>query len=191
MAVGDVNGATRAPAPPLNMRREGELRAALAEAGPAVRRYLFGMCRDWDRAEDLAQEAMLRAWRFRAGFAGRANVRTWVFRIARNHWLDQLRRGRARPRMDAMGEPSTYASSEPSPAAAVQRGELAEAVERALAVLPDPQREALALRESKGLTFAQIGEVLGIPPGTAKSRVRYALLKLADTLAPFGPELDR
>ncbi|HUU22652.1 MAG TPA: RNA polymerase sigma factor [Phycisphaerae bacterium] len=191
MAAGDVNGATRAAAPRSKAWPEGQLRAALAEAGPAVRRYLFGLCRDWDRAEDLAQETLLKAWRGRAGFDGRAEVRTWVFRIARNHWLDQLRRRRGRPRVDTMGEEGTYATDGPSPQAAVQRGELAEAIERAMAALPDPQREALALRESEGLTFAQIGEVLGIPPATAKSRVRYALLKLADELAPFGPELDR
>lgn len=191
MGVGDVNGATRKAPPLFNSRRAGDLRAELAEVGPAVRRFLFGMCRDWDRAEDLAQETLLKAWRGRAGFDGRAEVRTWVFRIARNHWLDQLRRGRVRPKVETMGEQTAYASPEPSPVGRAVRGELAEAIERAIATLPETQREALAMRESEGLTFAQIGEVLGIPAATAKSRVRYALGKLADELASFGPELDR
>ncbi len=191
MAVGDAREATCESSLPDGVRGEHGLRAALDEAGPAVRRYLFGLCGDWDQAEDMAQEALLKAWRGRARFAGRANVRTWVFTIARNHWLDQLRRRRVRPREELMTEAPIHASTEPAPPTAAHRGELAEAIERAVADLPEPQREALALRESEGLTFGQIGEVLGVPAATAKSRVRYALLRLADTLAPYGPELDR
>ena len=74
---------------------------------------------------------------------------------------------------------------DPSTLAEAQRAELASAVKRALARLPDEQREALALRESEGLTFDQIGQLLGVPTATVKSRVRYALLKLADDLRPY------
>ena len=74
------------------------------------------------------------------------------------------------------------------PPEAAARGELAEALQRAMAELPDDQREALALRESERLTFPQMAEVLGVPLATAKSRVRYALLKLARDLRAFAPE---
>jgi len=61
-------------------------RCALTDAMPAVRRYGFVLAGDWDVAEDLAQESVLRAWRARASFDGQANVRTWLFAIARNQW---------------------------------------------------------------------------------------------------------
>ena len=67
--------------------------------------------------------------------------------------------------------------------------ELAHAVQAAMATLPDEQREALALRESDGLSFAEIAQMLGLPVPTVKSRVRYALLKLADQLQPYRESL--
>ena len=166
---------------------EVRLRAAVVEVGPAVRRFLHGMGADWGEAEDMAQEALLRAWRHRARFDGRADVRTWIFSIARNHWFDQLRRRRAAPGMETMTLTSQTSDAQADPSGAASRMELAEAVRRALQTLPAEQREALALRESEGLTFAQAAEVLDVSINTVKSRVRYALLKLAGQLKDFGP----
>lgn len=69
------------------------------------------------------------------------------------------------------------------------RSELAGAVRLAMDKLPADQREALALRESEGLSFKDVAEILDIPVATAKSRVRYALLKLADELRPLQSEI--
>ena len=77
-----------------------------------------------------------------------------------------------------------------SPAGAAERDELRSAIDAAAARLPEEQREALALRESSGLSFRQIGRMLGVPTATVKSRVRYALLKLAKDLERFAPELE-
>ena len=168
---------------------EAALRASLVEVSPAVRRFLFGMCGDWDQAEDLAQAALLKAWANRHKFDGRAKPATWIFTIARNHWYDRLRRQRTRPAHEHMHEQFAQPDPAPSPGAMVSRGELAQAVTAALGKLPDDQREALAMRESEGLTFRQIAEALGIPTATVKSRVRYALDKLANELKPFRQEL--
>jgi RNA polymerase sigma-70 factor (ECF subfamily) len=166
------------------------MRAALSEAGPAVRRYLYGMCGRWHEAEDLAQETLLKAWRKRDGFDGRADVKTWVFRIARNHWLDRLRRRRVRPLEQSMIAELHTASVASGPLQSAARGELAAAIEQAMGKLPDEQREALALRESEGLTFVQIAVLTNVPAATVKSRVRYALLKLADELKAYKAELE-
>jgi len=178
-------------APHAAMREPEVLRAELEEAAPMVRRYVFGMCGDWDVAEDVAQEALLKAWAKRSQFDGRAGVRTWLFTIARNHWRDCLRRKRTRGGKEQMQDGfETVASPEPAPVANARRRELREAIRVAVATLPPEQGEALSLRESDGLTFREVGEVLGIPTATAKSRVRYALLKLADELKPFRRELE-
>ena len=173
-------------------RRAEFLRSAMSAAFPAVRAYLFGMCGDWHDAEDLAQEALLRAWAARDGFDGRAQVATWVLAIARNAWRDRLRRRRAKPTMLPIDNDMTVPSPLPSPPAAAATVELSAAVTRAMGGLPAAQREALALREGGELTFAEIAALLDVPAATVKSRVRYALLKLADELRTlgFGPEAE-
>jgi RNA polymerase sigma-70 factor (ECF subfamily) len=168
-----------------------EFRAELAEAAPAVRRFLFGLCGNWHLSEDLAQEALLSAWEKRDSFNGRASLRTWVFAIARNHWLTGLRQRARRPSEQPVNENFQNLQICPTaaPDAAASRGELAEAVAAAMARLPDEQREALSLRELGGLTSTQVAGVLNLPLGTVKSRLRYAMLKLARELEPFGQEL--
>jgi RNA polymerase sigma-70 factor (ECF subfamily) len=180
-----------ADVPPRDAARAGEaVRAALADAAPLVQRYLYGVCGNWDQAEDLAQSVLLKAWDKRAGFDGRANVRTWVFAIARNHWRDQLRRRRSAGVEQPMTEDMAIRDHSPSPLEHAARGEMAAVLQAAVALMPDEQREALSLRESEGLTFAQIAGLLGVPCATVKSRVRYALLKLADAHQRFRQELE-
>lgn len=91
-----------------------------------------------------------------------------------------------------MTEAATLIEPAPSPAVAAGRNELIAAVRLAVEKLPSDQREALALRESRHLTFSETAALLGVPIGTAKSRVRYALLKLADELEKrgFRPEAE-
>ena len=162
------------------------IRAALVEIAPAVRRYLFTMCGDWHEASDLAQEAMLKAWRSRERFDGRADVRTWAFAIARNNYLDHRRKRSRRPREEAIA--ADHVADRPGPAEGASQNELFDAVGAAVARLPQAQREVVALRAGQALTFRQIADVLGIPVTTAKSRMQYALGKLADELKAFGPE---
>ncbi len=164
-------------------------RAELAEAAPAVRRFLFGLCGDWHRSEDLSQEALLSAWHKRDSFNGQASLRTWVFAIARNHWLTGLRQQARRGREEPVNE-SCHIDLTAAPEALAARGELADAVAAAMARLPDEQREALSLRELGGLTCVQVADVLDLPLGTVKSRLRYAMGKLARELEPFAQELE-
>lgn len=161
------------------------MRAELARIAPTLRRYLFGLCGEWSLAEDVTQDTMLRAWQKRDRFAGRSSVKTWVFTIARHCWLDRLRRRQNMHREEPMPDESSAIADTPPPPILAARAELGRAIQSALADLPAEQRDALALRESEGMTFAEIAELLDLPVATVKSRVRYALLKLAKELKSF------
>jgi RNA polymerase sigma factor (sigma-70 family) len=154
-----------------------------------VRRFrgrVFGLAqsiaRDPIDAEDIAQEAFVRAWRFAASFdARRGTVAAWLLGITRNVALDRVRmRGRG---PEAVGEPAPETLIDPvEVGAAVERRADAARVGELMAALPTAQREALVAVTLWGLTTREVGELAGIPQGTVKTRVRLALRKLRDQM---------
>lgn len=139
-----------------------------------VWRYLTHLVADRALAEDLTQETFLRMYRHLAGFEGRSKLSTWVFRIARNLGIDALRRRERRSLLPIrIGRLPTQS---PSPENAV-------VVFALVAELEASMREALLLVEILGLTYREVGEVVGIPEGTAKSRVFRARRELAERFA--------
>ena len=152
---------------------------------------MFAMCRNWHIAEEISQQALLKAWEKRKNYAGRSSVKTWLFTIAKNTWRDRLRRKKTAPALSTLPPEETTAEIAPGPGETACSAEFRSALEKALKLLPDEQREALALRECGTITFQQISEILDIPVATVKSRVRYALLKLADELKEFKDELEK
>jgi len=140
---------------------------------------------DHGRAEDVAQEAFVRAWRHAAVYdPRRGSVATWLLAITRNLAIDSLRVERVRP-ADLVGvvdlrlvDPSA------GPAELADRGSEVERAMSALRALPDEQRRAVVLASIYGRTAAEISELERIPLGTAKTRIRSGLLRLRDTLAP-------
>jgi len=159
----------------------------------ALWNFLLRHVGDRARAEDLLQDALLRAVKASAGWEDRAKVTTWLFTIARNVATDELRRAvhrRAEPldgRDDGKAGPiDRAASDDPPPDAAAEGALLRPRLEAALAALPVEQREVFVLREHGGLGFREIAEVTGVPENTVKSRMRYALEGLRRTLATLG-----
>lgn len=133
-------------------------------------------------AEDLTQEAFLRAWRGRRGFREETTVRGWLCAIAANVVRDHARRLRRRPAEvpapDWLDVPDT--ADDPA-SAAIAIDDLA-ALRTALAALPANQREMFLLRERDGLSYADIAAVLGCPVGTVMSGLSRARLRLREAV---------
>ena len=129
----------------------------------SVWRYLRRLLGDPTAAEDVAQETFLRVYRRLPTYEFRSRFSTWVFQIARNAGLDELRR-RAR-------DERTRRTARPVPEAADGPAAARAEIDAALATLPVDQREALLLVEVLGLRYAEAASVLGVPVGTVKSRV--------------------
>jgi RNA polymerase sigma-70 factor (ECF subfamily) len=161
-----------------------------------VRRYqrpvlslLVRLTGDRALAEDLAQDTFIKAVRSLAAFDVSRRLSAWILRIAHNTAIDALRRRRIPTvSMDTGGgsgggPPQAAAPPAPDP---VERAALGRALETALSTLRPDQREAVALRYEEGLSFEEIGQVLGIPEVTARSHVHRARKELARLLAAAG-----
>jgi RNA polymerase sigma-70 factor (ECF subfamily) len=151
-----------------------------------VRRYqrrVFGlaysMTSDASVAEEVAQEALIRAWRHAPVFDHRrGSVTSWVLTITRNLTIDALRMRRALPTDPDDFAASAMMSLEHNPEDAVLRGDAGDVVRAALAELPPEQRRAVVLAAVYGRTAVEISEEEDIPVGTAKTRIRTGLIRL-------------
>ena len=145
-------------------------------------------------AEDLAQETFIKAVRGLAAFDVNRRLSAWILRIAHNTAIDAMRRRGIR----TVSSDSTTSAGAPPPEPAapatadpVERAALNRALETAMAALRPDQRAAIALRYEEGLSFEEIGQVLGIPEVTARSHVHRARKELARVLAAAGWEPAR
>jgi len=134
-------------------------------------------------AQDLVQDTFLKLWRSAERFdARRGRLETWVLLVARSLAIDSLRRRVLDVRsMERIGvEPETSPEARPDEIAETE--DLADRARAAMSSLSDGQRAALELAYFGGKTSAEVAELEGIPIGTAKTRIRTALLKLREAL---------
>ena len=132
---------------------------------PEILRFCLRHTPTRECAEDAAQETFLRCVRHIDAYAHRGHFRAWLYKIAANACADILRRSHSDAELpDAAGEEPGY-----------ERAELKTDLERALARLPEAQRELLLLRYAHELTLREIAEIQGLPLRTAQSRLRAAL----------------
>jgi RNA polymerase sigma-70 factor, ECF subfamily len=153
------------------------------------------MCGDRTEAEDLSQEAFVRAFQSIGGFGGRARFSTWVFRIAVNLVLSARRKkkGKATYSLDAGSDrgdrdvPSSpmvrLVSDEPTPERQAVDREQERIVLDALAAMDEESRSVIVLRDVESFGYEEIAEILGIPAGTVKSRLHRARMALRDRLS--------
>ncbi len=155
--------------------------------------YLLKLTGTSDGANDLAQETFLLAFRSRATYQARGFLGAWLYRIATNL---------ARARFSKLGhelvsldgsDPEARAHEpavECSPSAAMEEADMRQIVEQALGRLAPEERAVVVLRHFEGMKFREVAETLGITESTAKSRMRYAMDKLANILGPYRKELS-
>lgn len=141
---------------------------------------VWGLVGDRADAEDVAQDAFLRAFRGLGSFRGQSSFRTWLFQIALNA-ARSFRQGRER-RVEAGGvgpvDPETAAA-----AGSLEQGLIArDRLRRALEELPAEQREAVLLRDVEGFDYREIAELLGVPIGTVESRIFRGRARLKQAL---------
>lgn len=147
-------------------------------------------------AEDLAAEALLRAYRALCGYSAQRiealAVRPWLLTIlrntARNRARDAARRPAPPPRFEPVGDDPSH---EPGPAEQAERGDLQRTLRAALATLPEVQRTAVVLRHVQGLPTSEVAHVLGCKEGTAKSHVSRGLARLRDVLGDQAEPVPR
>jgi RNA polymerase sigma-70 factor (ECF subfamily) len=175
--------------------RDGD-RAAFAQLyeahkGPLFN-FLFRMCWDRNVAEDCLQEVMIAVWKAAPTWEPSAQVNTWIFRIARNIWINEGRRARRRPALfshmgssDEDGSGPDFPDQAAGPENSTLTGEARAAVRKAIEQLPEHERMVVLLSEFEGLKYAEIAEILEIPVGTVKSRMSSASERLRALLRRF------
>jgi len=166
-------------------------RGAFEELVRAQRHRVYGlalrMLGNAAEAQDVAQEVFIRAHRGLAEFRGEARLSTWLYTIASRLCLNRLA-GTER-RLGHHGEETLgrLADVRPGPDETLERGELEEALHRAIAELPEERRVVVVLRDVEGLAYEEIADVLALPVGTVRSRLHRARLDLKEKLERFLP----
>jgi len=144
-------------------------------------------------AEEVAQEAVLKAFANLSRFRGEAKFSTWLVQITINEARLKLRKDRRHlyesvdePQTDESGDyfPKDYADWREIPSETLQRRELREALKRALDALPAKYREVLILRDVQHLSIEETAQILGLSTGNVKTRLLRARLQMRDALAP-------
>ena len=154
-----------------------DFKRALTTVAPHLRAFARALCGCRDRADDLAQETMLRAWAARDRYSAGTNFKAWTFTILRNHFYSEARRSRFHGEYDELTAERTLRADATQESAV----EL-EDVLRALKMVPDTYREALILVAVGSLSYEEIANICGIALGTVKSRICRARAMLVQTI---------
>jgi RNA polymerase sigma-70 factor, ECF subfamily len=164
------------------------VRDVMLAAVPSLRAFAISLCGNVDRADDLVQETLLRAWANLDSFEPGTNMSAWLFTILRNLFRSEYRR-RRREVEDADGSYAESLTSLPHQNSHLEMDEF----RRALELLPTDQRESLILVGASGFSYEEAAQICGCAVGTIKSRVNRARSRLATILSiesadHFGPD---
>lgn len=157
---------------------KADFKRELAAVVPHLRAFARGLCGRADMADDLVQEALLKAWAAQERFEPGTSMRAWTFVILRNAYLTDMRRNRFRGEYDENVAERILTA----PAGQEEPIHLAD-LHRALLTLPPERREALLLVGAGGFSYEEAASICGCAVGTIKSRVSRARTRLAELLS--------
>lgn len=161
----------------------------LADHLPRVRRFARSMCASEADADDLAQDALLKAYASIADYRVEAAFSTWLFRIVRNTCIDHARRAfarRAQDRQPLEAAEAQASSPELAPDERMAGEQLRALLHEALHALPLEFRSAVVLFEVEGLSQDEVAAIEGVPVGTVKSRLSRGRKQLREWLIAHG-----
>jgi RNA polymerase sigma-70 factor, ECF subfamily len=160
-----------------------KMKNALIALIPNLRAFAYSLCGQHERADDMVQETLLKAWSHLDSFQAGTNLRAWLFTILRNTFFSEMRK-RRREVQDADGKRAESLSVGPAQQGHVDMHDL----HKALDLLPPRQREALMLVGGAGMSYEEAAEIAKCAVGTIKSRVNRARSRLAELLGVDGAE---
>ena len=160
----------------------------LLAAVPSLRAFAVSLSKSADRADDLVQESLVKAWDKQNSYQPGTNLKAWLFTILRNEFYSQMRK-RKREVEDADGAITGRLSVHPAQEGSVDLKDFRRALEQ----LPEDQREAIILIGASGFSYEEAAEICDCAVGTIKSRVSRARSRLQEILnvsgeADFGPD---
>ncbi|MGD9715232.1 MAG: sigma-70 family RNA polymerase sigma factor [Thermomicrobiales bacterium] len=153
------------------------LKAELIGAIPNLRAFAVSLCSNADRADDLVQETLVKAWDKIDTFEEGTNLKAWLFTILRNAYFSEIRKYR-REVADSDGEYAASLASQPEQFGHLEMVDLLDALDE----LPADQREAVLLVGAEGFAYEEAAEICGCAVGTIKSRVNRARNRLAQLM---------
>jgi RNA polymerase sigma-70 factor, ECF subfamily len=163
--------------------QDSPLRDDLVAAIPNMRAFAISLCGNRDRADDLVQEALVKAWNHLDSFQEGTNLKAWLFTILRNAYFSELRKTK-REVADSDGLLAARVAVPAEQHGHLDLGDLS----KALTQLPVDQREALILVGAEGFSYEDAATISGCAVGTVKSRVNRARAKLAELMSAPGEE---
>jgi RNA polymerase sigma-70 factor (ECF subfamily) len=147
----------------------------------AAYRVAFSMLQEDDAAQDVVQDAFIKGFRALAGFRGEASFRTWILTIAGNEARSALRR-RGRRRETALEDAGPVRSQQKPPDMEAVDAQEAAWARKMMETLPEKQKLSVALRIEEGLSFKEIGEIIGSSEGAARVNYFHGIRRLRELL---------
>ena len=155
--------------------------------------HSYILLRNREDALDMAQEAMLRAFTGISGFSGQSSFKTWLYKIATNVCLDEIRRRKRRAQTvsltvqveDETNRQLDISDESANPEYCAEKSELKTFILDAIDELGEEYRSVMSLRELEGMDYAEIAKTLGVSLGTVKSRINRARQKLRQKLEMY------
>jgi len=171
-------------------RNSSALEELLARYRNPLMGFIYSVIRDYHQAQDIFQETFVRVYREAHRFRTGAVFKTWLYTIAMNRCRDSIRRSKRRPTISLESEwgasdgkseqriMERVASADPGPREEAGGREMEDILQRELSGLSEEHRKVVILSRVNGFKYNEIAEILGIPSGTVRSRLHYALGEL-------------